>query len=65
VAPVNDVAQALDSDFVREKGLVVDVAHPARGEIRLLASPVQCPGETPALRAAPALGVNNDLLLGG
>lgn len=64
VAPVNDIAQALDSDFVREKGLVVDVAHPARGEIRLLASPVQCPGETPALRAAPALGVNNDLLPG-
>lgn len=65
VAPVNDIAQALDSDFVREKGLVVDVAHPARGEIRLLASPVQCPGEAPALRAAPALGANNDLLLGG
>jgi len=65
VAPVNDIAQALDSDFVREKDLVVDVAHPARGKIRLLASPVRCPGETPVLRAAPALGAGNDLLPGG
>lgn len=64
VAPVYDVAQALDSQFVREQGLIVDVPHPARGTIKTLACPVRCPGEDLPLRPAPRLGAHNEEILG-
>jgi crotonobetainyl-CoA:carnitine CoA-transferase CaiB-like acyl-CoA transferase len=62
VAPVNDIAQALDSPFVAEQGRILDFDHPA-GAVRLVASPVRTGAEHPA-RAAPALGAQTDELLG-
>jgi len=59
-AAVHDVAQALDSDFAREMGVVRDTAHP-QGTIRTLASPISA-GPMPAV-AAPALGQHTDELL--
>lgn len=63
VAPVNDVAQALDNPFVAEQDLVVDTDHAKLGKIKLLASPIRCPGEALPQRAAPELGADTDALL--
>ncbi|MDI6028481.1 CoA transferase [Corticibacterium sp. UT-5YL-CI-8] len=64
VAPVYDVAQALDNPFAYETGMVVDMPHPVRGTMKAMASPVRCPGETLPLRPAPAMGADNELVLG-
>jgi succinate---hydroxymethylglutarate CoA-transferase len=64
-APVNDVAAALDSPLVRDDGRVLDVPHPARGTIRLLANPIRLPGEAQPARPAPALGADTDDILRG
>ena len=63
VAPVNDVAQALDNPFVAEQDLVVDTDHAKLGKIKLLASPIRCPGEVLPQNAAPGLGADTDRLL--
>src|SRR5688572_5127276 len=41
-APINDLAQALDDPFVAERGGLQTLAHPTRGEYRMLATPVRC-----------------------
>lgn len=64
VAPVYDVAQALDSGYVREQDVIVEVPHPARGTIKTLACPVRCPGEALPRRPAPRLGAHNEAILG-
>ena len=55
-APVYDVAQALDSDFVAEQERVLDFGH-AKGPVRMIASPVRT-GAHPT-RPAPAMGEHN------
>jgi len=65
VAPVNDLSQALDADFVRETGMVSTVAHPQRGALRVLANPLRFDGARPAQRAASSLGADNEDLLDG
>jgi len=65
VAPVYDVAQALDNPFVREQGRIMEAPHPARGTIRTLASPIRCPGEAEMVGIAPALGEHTHELLHG
>ena len=62
-APVNDVAAALESPLVRDEGRLLEVPHPARGTIRMLANPVKVPGEAPPARPAPALGADTDDIL--
>ena len=57
---VNDVAQALDSDFAREMGTVLQTDHP-QGPIRTLSSPITA-GPMLAV-AAPALGQHTEQLL--
>jgi crotonobetainyl-CoA:carnitine CoA-transferase CaiB-like acyl-CoA transferase len=59
-APVYDVAQALDSDFVAEQERVLDFPHEA-GTVRMIASPVRA-GEHPT-RRAPAMGEHTDAVL--
>jgi crotonobetainyl-CoA:carnitine CoA-transferase CaiB-like acyl-CoA transferase len=63
VAPVYDVAEALENPFVREQGRILEAAHPARGTIRTLACPVRCPGEEERVGIAPALGEHTRELL--
>ena len=60
VAPVYDVAQALESDFVAEQERLLDFAHP-QGPVRMVASPVRV-GEHPT-RPAPTMGQHTDDLL--
>ena len=62
-APVHDVAAALDNSFVVDEGRLRTAPHPGRGEIRLLAPPVRCPGEEMPCNAAPPLGADTDGIL--
>ena len=61
-APINDIAEALDSPFVAERSGIQHLAHPVRGDIRLVAPPVRTDDPAPH-RAAPALGEHTDELL--
>ena len=64
VAPVYDVAQALDNPFVAEQQRVADFQHPEHGNIRGVASPVRLAnGAALPTRAAPRLGEDTDALL--
>lgn len=63
-APLNDVAQALDNPFVRDRGRIATAATPDGRGVDMLATPIHVPGETYAHRAAPALGADNDAVLG-
>jgi crotonobetainyl-CoA:carnitine CoA-transferase CaiB-like acyl-CoA transferase len=65
VAPVYDVAQALENPFVHEQGRVMTAPHPARGTIRTVACPVRCPGATARVGIAPRLGEHTRELLAG
>jgi crotonobetainyl-CoA:carnitine CoA-transferase CaiB-like acyl-CoA transferase len=64
VAPVRGLAEALDSDFLREAGMLAQVDHPSRPGLRLLASPLRFDGRRPPLRACAALGQDTDSILG-
>lgn len=59
-APVYDVAQALDNDFMREQERILELAHPS-AKVRVIASPVRA-GPHPT-QAAPAMGQDNQVLL--
>jgi len=62
IAPVNDLAQALDAPFARRTGMVRSIAHPARGELRVLANPLKIDGVRPEQRVCSPLGADNDML---
>jgi succinate---hydroxymethylglutarate CoA-transferase len=61
-APVHDVQGALQSPFVTEAWRLRTVGHPS-GPIRLLASPITCPGEETPCTAGPAMGADTDTVL--
>lgn len=63
MAPVTDVAQALDNPFVAEREGIVDFAYPDGRKARLIANPIRCAGAELPARAAPALGADTDALL--
>jgi crotonobetainyl-CoA:carnitine CoA-transferase CaiB-like acyl-CoA transferase len=65
VAPVNDIAQALDNPFVAERGGIVDFEYPDGRTARLVAGPIRCSDAQAPRRAAPSLGADTDELLGG
>ncbi len=62
VAPVYDIAEALDNPFVAEQGRVADFTYPDGRSIRNLTGPVRIDEPTPT-RAAPAMGADTDALL--
>jgi crotonobetainyl-CoA:carnitine CoA-transferase CaiB-like acyl-CoA transferase len=55
VAPVLDVATALESDFVAQAGMIRTVAHPHRPDLRVLSNPLRIDGERLELRACAPL----------
>jgi crotonobetainyl-CoA:carnitine CoA-transferase CaiB-like acyl-CoA transferase len=63
VAPVYDLAQALDAPFTRRTGMVRSIAHPMRPELRVLANPLKINGVRPEQRACSAIGADNDEIL--
>jgi len=62
VAPVNDLAGALDAGFVKRSGLLQQVDHPA-GTQRMLRSPIKVDGLRLDGRACPAAGSSTDSVL--
>ncbi|MGE0503369.1 MAG: CaiB/BaiF CoA transferase family protein [Rhizobiaceae bacterium] len=62
-APVLDVAQALDSPFVAERGAIQDLDHSAAGPFRMLATPVRVAGAEPPANPAPELGADTESVL--
>jgi succinate--hydroxymethylglutarate CoA-transferase len=64
VAPVFDIAQALDSPFVQERGGVLDYEYgDARAAARLIANPIRVAEAELPHRAAPRMGEHNEALL--
>ncbi|HWA39957.1 MAG TPA: CoA transferase [Burkholderiales bacterium] len=63
VAPVYDVAQALQSDFVSEKESIADYRYPDGRTARMVTSPIRCSDVELPRCAAPALGADTDALL--
>jgi crotonobetainyl-CoA:carnitine CoA-transferase CaiB-like acyl-CoA transferase len=63
VAPVYDLAQALDNPFAKAIGMVRDLAHPARADFRVLANPIKLDGERLPSRRAPRLGEHTEAIL--
>jgi crotonobetainyl-CoA:carnitine CoA-transferase CaiB-like acyl-CoA transferase len=63
--PVRGLAEALESDEVRRRGMVVTVPHPTAGEVRLLGSPYRFSetGVRPPA-APPLLGQHTAAVLG-
>jgi crotonobetainyl-CoA:carnitine CoA-transferase CaiB-like acyl-CoA transferase len=59
-APVYDVAQALESDFVAERGGVADYVYADGRKARMVAAPIRVPGVELPARAAPALGADTE-----
>jgi crotonobetainyl-CoA:carnitine CoA-transferase CaiB-like acyl-CoA transferase len=64
VAPVHDLAQALDNPFVAERGGVAEFTYPDGHAATLLSSPLRLSDAALPRRAAPALGADTDALLG-
>jgi crotonobetainyl-CoA:carnitine CoA-transferase CaiB-like acyl-CoA transferase len=56
VAPVNDVAAALEDPQVQARGAIVETTHPILGVVRQVASPLRIDGYAPPLSRAPFLG---------
>jgi crotonobetainyl-CoA:carnitine CoA-transferase CaiB-like acyl-CoA transferase len=62
-APVNTIAQALEDEQVRARGMIIEVEHPDFGVLREVASPVRTAGEITAPLPAPRLGQHTDEVL--
>jgi crotonobetainyl-CoA:carnitine CoA-transferase CaiB-like acyl-CoA transferase len=62
VAPVNDIAQALDNPFTAH--MIAEVDHPDRKAMRVLKSPIRLDQRHLPARAAPLLGDDTDAILG-
>jgi alpha-methylacyl-CoA racemase len=64
IEPILDLDEALESELVRERGMVVEIEQPELGPVRLLGLPVRfsrTPGD--ATRPAPALGEHTEQVL--
>lgn len=53
--PVNNVAQALESEQARARGMVQEVDHPGIGPLRLVASPLKLESTPPSIRRPPPM----------
>ena len=63
VAPVYDLAQALDAPFTGRTGMVRSIAHPLKPDLRVLANPLKINGERLEQHACSALGADNEAVL--
>ena len=64
VAPVHDIARAMDNPWLDTIGMIDTVSHPDRANLRVLASPIKVDGQRVPSRAGPLLGADADDVLG-
>jgi crotonobetainyl-CoA:carnitine CoA-transferase CaiB-like acyl-CoA transferase len=64
IAPVHDLAQALESPFVARTGMISQVRHPARPSFKVLANPLKFNGERLSQAVCSPLGADTEALLG-
>jgi succinate--hydroxymethylglutarate CoA-transferase len=62
-APVNDIEQALTSNFVQDEARIWSYPHPERPDFRMLPPAFRLPNEAMPRQAAPALGADTDAIL--
>jgi crotonobetainyl-CoA:carnitine CoA-transferase CaiB-like acyl-CoA transferase len=64
IAPVLDVAQALDSPFLAETQMIRNVPHPAKPSLRALANPIKINGVRLEQSVCSSLGADNAAFVG-
>jgi crotonobetainyl-CoA:carnitine CoA-transferase CaiB-like acyl-CoA transferase len=64
IAPVLDVAQALDSPFLAETQMIRNVPHPAKPSLRALANPIKINGMRLEQSVCSSLGADNAAFVG-
>jgi crotonobetainyl-CoA:carnitine CoA-transferase CaiB-like acyl-CoA transferase len=60
VAPVLDLAQALDNPFLRTTGMIRVVSHPAKPDLRVLANPIKIDGQRLEQAVCSQFGADNE-----
>lgn len=64
IEPILELDEALDSELVKQRGMVIAVDQPGVGEVRQLASPIVIDGVRPSrVEPAPAFGEHTDEVL--
>jgi crotonobetainyl-CoA:carnitine CoA-transferase CaiB-like acyl-CoA transferase len=63
VAPVLDLAQAMDNPFLRATGMIREVSHPAKPRLRVLANPIKINGRRLEQAVCSAFGADNAVYL--
>jgi crotonobetainyl-CoA:carnitine CoA-transferase CaiB-like acyl-CoA transferase len=64
IAPVLDLAQALDNPHLHATGMIRDVPHPAKPGLRALANPIKVDGKRLDQAVCSPLGADNDAYFG-
>jgi crotonobetainyl-CoA:carnitine CoA-transferase CaiB-like acyl-CoA transferase len=65
IAPVLDIAEALDSPFLQATEMIGTIAHPEKPAMRLLANPIKINGERLSQAPCPAFGADTEDYVGG
>jgi len=63
IAPVLDLDEALENPFLRTNGMVVNVPHPKRPDMRVLANPIKINGQRLSQHVCSAPGADNAAIL--
>lgn len=64
IAPVLDIAQALDNPFLAETQMISKVPHPVKPGLRALANPIKINGKRLEQSVCPPLGADNTAYVG-
>lgn len=62
-APVNDLANALESPFLGRLGMVRETPHPTRPDFKTLANPIKLDGQRLPARVCSSIGADTDSVL--
>ena len=64
IAPVLELGEALESPFLVANGMVKNVPHPARADMRVLANPIKINGQRLSQRTCSPMGADTAAVLG-
>jgi formyl-CoA transferase/CoA:oxalate CoA-transferase len=65
-APINEVDDILEADYIQARGMIVEMEHPLAGLVRSLGNPLRLAGTPPTYRRPPpTLGQHSDEILSG